>query len=67
MIFNFSQHEWFRVDLQAYLFPPINESEASIVDIDAVREVCYVSIELLFEKRFFCTKKWIKNQFCSQN
>uniref|UniRef100_A0A914E2X9 non-specific serine/threonine protein kinase n=1 Tax=Acrobeloides nanus TaxID=290746 RepID=A0A914E2X9_9BILA len=35
------QHEWFRVDLQAYLFPPINESEASIVDIDAVREVCY--------------------------
>jgi hypothetical protein len=27
--------------LAAYLFPPINESEASIVDIDAVREVCY--------------------------
>uniref|UniRef100_A0A915DVU3 non-specific serine/threonine protein kinase n=1 Tax=Ditylenchus dipsaci TaxID=166011 RepID=A0A915DVU3_9BILA len=34
-------HEWFRCDLPAYLFPPINESEASIVDIDAVREVCY--------------------------
>ncbi|KAH7723557.1 AMP-activated protein kinase alpha subunit [Aphelenchoides avenae] len=34
-------HEWFRVDLPAYLFPPINESEASIVDIDAVREVCH--------------------------
>ncbi|CAD5209824.1 unnamed protein product [Bursaphelenchus xylophilus] len=34
-------HEWFRVDLPAYLFPPINESEASIVDIDAVKEVCY--------------------------
>lgn len=26
-------HEWFRIDLPAYLFPPINESEASIVDI----------------------------------
>ncbi|KAI1719989.1 protein kinase domain-containing protein [Ditylenchus destructor] len=34
-------HDWFRIDLPAYLFPPINESEASIVDIDAVREVCY--------------------------
>uniref|UniRef100_A0AC34RP60 Protein kinase domain-containing protein n=1 Tax=Panagrolaimus sp. JU765 TaxID=591449 RepID=A0AC34RP60_9BILA len=33
-------HEWFRVDLPAYLFPPINENEASIVDIDAVKEVC---------------------------
>ncbi|KAF7638146.1 Non-specific serine/threonine protein kinase [Meloidogyne graminicola] len=34
-------HEWFRIDLPAYLFPPINENEASIVDIDAVSEVCY--------------------------
>uniref|UniRef100_A0AC35TRR1 Non-specific serine/threonine protein kinase n=1 Tax=Rhabditophanes sp. KR3021 TaxID=114890 RepID=A0AC35TRR1_9BILA len=34
------QHEWFKKDLPAYLFPPINESEASIIDIDAVREVC---------------------------
>uniref|UniRef100_A0A914HFR9 Acyl carrier protein n=1 Tax=Globodera rostochiensis TaxID=31243 RepID=A0A914HFR9_GLORO len=34
-------HEWFRIELPAYLFPPINESEASIVDIDAVREVCH--------------------------
>uniref|UniRef100_A0A7E4ULI5 non-specific serine/threonine protein kinase n=1 Tax=Panagrellus redivivus TaxID=6233 RepID=A0A7E4ULI5_PANRE len=33
-------HEWFRVDLPAYLFPPVNENEASIVDIDAVQEVC---------------------------
>uniref|UniRef100_A0AC35UC10 Non-specific serine/threonine protein kinase n=1 Tax=Rhabditophanes sp. KR3021 TaxID=114890 RepID=A0AC35UC10_9BILA len=33
-------HEWFKKDLPAYLFPPINESEASIIDIDAVREVC---------------------------
>lgn len=34
-------HDWFRIELPAYLFPPINESEASIVDIDAVREVCH--------------------------
>uniref|UniRef100_A0A914WZX7 non-specific serine/threonine protein kinase n=1 Tax=Plectus sambesii TaxID=2011161 RepID=A0A914WZX7_9BILA len=33
------QHEWFQKELPAYLFPPINESEASIVDIEAVREV----------------------------
>uniref|UniRef100_A0A0N5AVL9 non-specific serine/threonine protein kinase n=1 Tax=Syphacia muris TaxID=451379 RepID=A0A0N5AVL9_9BILA len=33
------QHEWFQKNLPAYLFPPINESEASIVDIEAVKEV----------------------------
>jgi hypothetical protein len=38
----FSQHEWFQKELPAYLFPPINESEASIVDIEAVREVSEV-------------------------
>lgn len=43
----FSNHDWFRVDLPAYLFPPINESEASIVDIDAVREVCDVGFTFL--------------------
>ncbi len=32
-------HEWFQKDLPPYLFPPVNESEASIVDIDAVRVV----------------------------
>lgn len=34
-----SAHEWFQKELPAYLFPPVNESEASIVDIEAVREV----------------------------
>lgn len=37
-----SAHEWFQKDLPNYLFPPINESEASIVDIEAVREVTEV-------------------------
>lgn len=32
-------HEWFQTDLPQYLFPPVNESEASIVDILAVKEV----------------------------
>ncbi|CAJ0565972.1 unnamed protein product, partial [Mesorhabditis spiculigera] len=32
-------HDWFQKELPAYLFPPVNESEASIVDIEAVREV----------------------------
>lgn len=30
-------HEWFKKDLPAYLFPPPNEADASIVDIDAVQ------------------------------
>uniref|UniRef100_A0A5S6QEU6 non-specific serine/threonine protein kinase n=1 Tax=Trichuris muris TaxID=70415 RepID=A0A5S6QEU6_TRIMR len=33
-------HEWFKVDLPIYLFPPLNEQEASIVDVDAVKELC---------------------------
>uniref|UniRef100_A0A915KKR4 non-specific serine/threonine protein kinase n=1 Tax=Romanomermis culicivorax TaxID=13658 RepID=A0A915KKR4_ROMCU len=34
------QHTWFKRDLPAYLFPPVNEQEASIVDMEAVQEVC---------------------------
>ncbi|CDW60577.1 5' AMP activated protein kinase catalytic [Trichuris trichiura] len=33
-------HEWFKIDLPTYLFPPPNEQEASIVDVDAVKELC---------------------------
>ncbi|CAM1310260.1 PRKAA1 (predicted) [Pycnogonum litorale] len=33
-------HEWFKKDLSAYLFPLRNETDASIIDVDAVREVC---------------------------
>ncbi|KRZ29397.1 5'-AMP-activated protein kinase catalytic subunit alpha-2, partial [Trichinella pseudospiralis] len=32
-------HDWFKKDLPAYLFPPLNEQEASIVDMEAVREL----------------------------
>ncbi|KAI6182839.1 5'-AMP-activated protein kinase catalytic subunit alpha-2 [Aphelenchoides bicaudatus] len=34
-------HDWFRVNLPAYLFPPVAEGDASIIDIDAVRDVAY--------------------------
>ncbi|PIK46654.1 5'-AMP-activated protein kinase catalytic subunit alpha-2 [Apostichopus japonicus] len=32
-------HEWFKVDLPDYLFPQ-NDFDNSIVDVDAIREVC---------------------------
>jgi hypothetical protein len=48
--FTCSSHEWFQKDLPAYLFPPINESEASIVDIEAVREVSEVCIWGIYSK-----------------
>lgn len=37
-------HEWFKKDLPEDLFPLVNENEASVIDADAVQEVCNVSI-----------------------
>lgn len=34
------EHEWFQVELPEYLFPPESEMDASIVDTEAVLEVC---------------------------
>ena len=36
-------HEWFKKELPEYLFPLANENEASVIDADAVGEVCDVS------------------------
>ncbi|XP_064476718.1 5'-AMP-activated protein kinase catalytic subunit alpha-2-like isoform X2 [Ornithodoros turicata] len=33
-------HEWFKKDLPAYLFPLPNDNDASIIDMDAVKIVC---------------------------
>lgn len=33
-------HDWFKKDLSAYLFPSPNDADASIIDTDAVQEVC---------------------------
>jgi 5'-AMP-activated protein kinase catalytic alpha subunit len=35
-----TDHDWFKKDLPSYLFPPISEQEASIVDMEAVKELC---------------------------
>jgi 5'-AMP-activated protein kinase catalytic alpha subunit len=34
------EHEWFQVDLPEYLFPPTSDLDASLVDTEAIREVC---------------------------
>ncbi|KAK3090223.1 hypothetical protein FSP39_010184 [Pinctada imbricata] len=33
-------HEWFQKDLPVYLFPSPNDQDASIVDMEAIRDVC---------------------------
>ncbi|CAN8028076.1 unnamed protein product [Ixodes persulcatus] len=33
-------HDWFKKDLPAYLFPLPNDNDASIIDMDAVKVVC---------------------------
>lgn len=37
-------HEWFKKDLPAYLFPPPNDADSSTIDEDAVKEVCEVCL-----------------------
>lgn len=39
-------HEWFKKDLPAYLFPSPTGSDASFIDMDAVNEICEVSLIL---------------------
>ncbi|XP_064626154.1 5'-AMP-activated protein kinase catalytic subunit alpha-2-like isoform X2 [Lineus longissimus] len=34
------EHEWFKKDLQDYLFPPPYETDASIIDKEAVEVIC---------------------------
>ncbi|XP_037775905.1 5'-AMP-activated protein kinase catalytic subunit alpha-2-like isoform X1 [Penaeus monodon] len=34
------KHEWFQKDLPAYLFPPPHDHDSSVVDQDAITEVC---------------------------
>ncbi|KAL7668004.1 hypothetical protein ACOME3_008725 [Neoechinorhynchus agilis] len=33
-------HEWFKIDLLSYLFPTPTTDDASVIDVDAVKEVC---------------------------
>jgi len=41
--FHARKHEWFQRDLPAYLFPSPVEQDSSVIDTDAVSEVCEVS------------------------
>lgn len=38
--YGFRKHEWFQKDLPTYLFPSPVEQDSSVIDIDAVNEVC---------------------------
>jgi hypothetical protein len=42
------EHEWFKSDLPEYLFPAQSDVDASIVDTDAIREVCEVGYPLFY-------------------
>ena len=42
MPFVFREDEWFKVELPEYLFPRDGDVDASIVDMEAIREVCEV-------------------------
>lgn len=49
----FRDHEWFKMDLPDYLFPQ-NNFDDSIVDVEAIREVCEVSfVQLLIVQVYF--------------
>ena len=50
-----SEHDWFKVDLPEYLFPSASDVDASVVDTDAIREVCEVSGSLCV---VCCTAWW---------
>ncbi len=38
----YRKHDWFVKDLPAYLFPSPVEQDTSVIDTDAVSEVCEV-------------------------
>lgn len=67
MFEHFSDHEWFKKDLPSYLFPPISEQEASIVDMEAVKELCDVNSDRDFVRFFsfsvdFCRNSAVKKK-----
>lgn len=43
----FSEHDWFKIDLPEYLFPSASDVDASVVDTDAIREVCEVCLLII--------------------
>lgn len=68
-------HEWFKKDLPAYLFPSPTASDGSFIDIDAVNEVCEVRLYFvpkcpkltLCLQKFSVTDKEVHNALLSGN
>lgn len=48
------KHEWFQKDLPAYLFPPPHDHDSSVVDQDAITEVCDVSCIFILDILLKC-------------
>lgn len=44
------EHDWFKTDLPAYLFPQSSDVDASIIDTEVIQEVCevYFCMDILF-------------------
>ena len=62
------KHDWFVKDLPAYLFPSPVEQDTSVIDTDAVSEVCEVSGQInniassIFLNSFFTKKFGVREQ-----
>lgn len=56
MNFVFREDDWFMIDLPEYLFPRDGDVDASIVDMEAIREVCEVgSLQVEnYNLQFYC-------------
>ena len=51
---SFREHDWFKVDIPDYLFPPDSEMDASVIDTEVVREVCEVRRDVTMSHASFC-------------
>jgi 5'-AMP-activated protein kinase catalytic alpha subunit len=54
-------HDWFKKDLPGYLFPSPNDHDASIVDLEVIREICDVR-NIFFEEITDMCKSCMKNK-----
>ena len=47
-------HDWFQKDLPNYLFPSPQDQDASIVEMDVIREICEVHVNPLLLYKMHC-------------
>lgn len=55
-VFCYREHEWFKQDLPGYLFPEDPSYDATVLDEEAVREVC---------EKFECTESEVVSSLYS--